>query len=233
MKVIGAGFGRTGTLSTKRALELLGFGPCYHMEEVMKHPSHARTWAAAVRGEEVDWRSFFQGWGAAVDWPACSYYQDLMKAYPDARVLLTVRDEERWYQSARETIFQASAGFPRAFVVPRLPVMGAIARTAIELVWRRTFGGRFLDRAHALQVYRDHVAEVKRVVPADRLLVFDVKQGWEPLCRFLGVPVPAEPFPHFNDTAEFKRRILAMTVVSWAALLLPVLALAGLLAALL
>jgi hypothetical protein len=235
MKVIGAGFGRTGTLSTRAALEQLGFGPCYHMLEVFDRPEHAKHWAAAVRGEAVDWNELFAGYGSAVDWPACSFYEPLMEAYPDAKVLLTVRDPELWYESTARTIYtmrKARSTSPvtyallRAFAGRRRPAMDV----ATELVWVRTFDDRFEDRKHAIEVFERHIDEVKRRVPADRLLVYDVKEGWEPLCRFLGVPVPEDtPFPRLNDAESFQRmmrmnRVRALAIPAAATAVLGVVA---------
>ena len=93
-------------MSLKAALETLGFGPCYHMIEVFEHPEHAGFWQAAWRGEPVDWDGLLGGYEAAVDWPACTFYEELLQRYPDARVLLSVRDPERWYESTRDTIYQ-------------------------------------------------------------------------------------------------------------------------------
>ena len=106
LKVIGAGFGRTGTTSLKAALERLGFDRCYHMFEFMEHPEHAKYWDAASKGKPVDWNALFEGYQSTLDWPGCSYYRDLMQRYPEAKVLLTVRDSEKWYQSAQKTIFR-------------------------------------------------------------------------------------------------------------------------------
>ena len=227
MRIIGAGFGRTGTLTLKTALEQLGLGPCYHMQEVMRHPSDVQVWAAATRGEAVDWVRLFSGWQSAVDWPACSFYKEILAAHPDAKVLLSVREPERWYQSCRDTIFQPSHRFPMRLVMPYLPGVGPATAMAKALVWDRTFGGRFDDRDHAIAVYQAHIAEVKRTIPPERLLVFDARQGWEPLCAFLGVPVPATPFPHVNDTASMRRALAVMNVVCWGILLSPLLALIG------
>lgn len=227
MKVIGAGFGRTGTLTLKVALEKLGLGPCYHMTEVMAHPAHVATWDAATRGERVDWAAFFTGWGATVDWPACSFYKEIFAAHPDARVILSVRDPERWYQSCRETIFKPVSMFPLRLVLPWLPRVGPATAMAKRLVWERTFDGRFEDKAHALAVFRAHLDAVKREVPPDRLLVFEASQGWAPLCAFLGVPVPAEPFPHVNDTATVKRGLFVLNLIAWLLVLSPLAAVLG------
>ena len=225
MDVIGAGFGRTGTLTLKTALERLGAGPCYHMVELFAHPQHAATWAAATRGESVDWAAFFQGWGATVDWPGCSFYKEILAAHPDAKVVLSVRDPDKWHQSCLDTIYQMNSRFPMRFIVPLFPRMRSAVQMARTLIWQNTFQDRFTDRAFATGVFRDHIEEVKRMVPADRLLDFEARQGWEPLCAFLGVPVPSEPFPHVNDTAEIKKRIAVMNAVSWLILTVPPLAL--------
>jgi hypothetical protein len=205
LRVIGAGFGRTGTNSLKIALEKLGFGPCHHMQELFPHREQAPTWQAAYRGEAIDWPRFLADYQACVDWPACTFYRELMEAFPNAKVLLSVRDPERWYESARETIYTLHEITPQwlRWVAPPLR---AILGTA-KPVWDKVFDGRFRDKAHAIAVFEAHVAEVKRVVPPERLLVYEVTQGWEPLCEFLGVPVPDEPFPRLNDREEMLKRV--------------------------
>lgn len=235
LEVIGAGLGRTGTMSLKAALETLGFGPCYHMIEVFENPEHIPFWEAATRGEDVDWERIFSGYRAAVDYPEASFYKVLMERYPDAKVVLSVRDPERWYESARNTIYRASeaANSPLIFViarfVPRLRGMKRAVNMNDDLIWKRGFDGRFEDREYAMDVFRRHNEEAKRHVPPEKLLVYEVKEGWGPLCDFLGVPVPDEPFPRLNDTAEFQRRIRILKTVSAAAVVLPVAALAYLL----
>ncbi len=237
MQIIGAGFGRTGTTSLKVALESLGFGPSYRLDEVFRHPEHVAFWEAARRGKRVDWEGFFSGYGVAVDWPAFSFYEELMEAFPEAPVILTVRDPDRWYESVRSTIYgihKLSAGpapVRLAFASAGLfaPAVTGIARLADETLWHGLFDGRFEDRRHAIEMFRRHNEEVRRRVPPDRLLVYDVKEGWGPLCDFLGVEAPDEPFPHLNDTRKMRRRLLGFAAASAAA---PVLAGAGLVAAL-
>jgi Sulfotransferase domain len=230
VKVIGAGFGRTGTMSLKAALETLGFAPCYHMTEVFEHPEHAGFWEAARQGQTVDWDALLGDYEAAVDWPACAFYEDLMRRYPDAKVLLSVRDPVPWYESTRNTIYELSritviSPFSRqTFRLIGLirPGMGQIVRMINRLIWVDTFDGRFEDEEYAKAVFERHNAEVQKRVPQDKLLVYEVRQGWEPLCEFLGVGVPEEPFPRLNDTAEMLRRIRvlrALTFVTPAALL--------------
>lgn len=211
LKIIGAGFGRTGTLSLKVALEELGFGPCYHMTELFQRPGDFAFWEAAAKGEAVNWHDIFDRYQATVDWPGCSFYQDLMKAYPDAKVLLTIRNPESWYESAQSTIYRVSrlsTGSPITRLLFRIMRVFAINAPRIGmfvnmLVWNKTFNGRFADKAYALEVFKQHIEEVKSYVPADKLLVFEVKDGWEPLCAFLGVEVPDKPFPRLNERGNF------------------------------
>ena len=220
-RVIGAGFGRTGTASLKRALEMIGFGPCHHMEEVIRHPAEVKTWEAAARGEKPDWRIFLRGWAATVDFPSSMYYSELIQAFPEAKVILTVRDPASWYRSMSQTIVPAMNRFPNRMVARFLPFIGAPARAMTGTRIDRNVIRRFAEREHVLHVFRDHIEEVKRVVSSDRLLVFQVSEGWVPLCAFLGVPVPDEPFPRVNDMAEFKRAVVGISIICWVALLLP------------
>lgn len=237
MNVVGAGFGRTGTTSLKAALEELGFGNAYHMTEVFTHPHHARVWQAAQQGEWVDWEGFFDGYGVAVDWPACAFYEELMQAFPEAKVILTLRDPDRWYESMRNTIYGihriSSGPLPMrlALSIARLfvPGVSAIVRLADDIVWEGTFDGRFEDRRHAVETFERHNAEVRRRVPANRLLVYDVREGWGPLCEFFGVEIPDKPFPHLNDTRQMQRRLLGIAAASAVA---PILVAVCLLAAL-
>ena len=232
LEIIGAGLGRTGTLSLKVALEQLGLGPCYHMTEVFAHPEHVPVWEAAGRGEPVDWDGLFRGYRATVDWPGCNFYRELMGRYPDAKVVLTVRDPVRWYESARRTIYAARGAFPRR-LCPFLPRIGRMMGMVDRLVWDGFFLGRFEDEEYALAAFDRHAEEVRRTVPPERLLVYEVREGWGPLCAFLGVPVPVGvPFPHVNDTEEFRSRIGKMAriarAVGYAALGLAVSLVAGL-----
>jgi len=219
MRVIGAGFGRTGTASLKAALELLGFGPCYHMSVVIAEPHRVRQWLGVgerpLPGGPADWDEVFAGFDSALDWPAASYWRELAEHYPSAKVILTVRDPERWYDSVSTTIFAralAERRLParrravRWLVARRSPDFALYPRMARATVHDRVFGGRIDDRAHVLDVYERHIAEVKAAIPPERLLVLDVAEGWEPLCAFLGVPVPDEPFPQSNERAAWHRK---------------------------
>ena len=201
LAVIGAGFGRTGTLSLKQALERLGFDACYHMAEVATHPEHADLWLRAWHGEDV-WETLFEGYRAAVDWPAAAFWPRLMEHYPKAKVLLSVRDAESWFKSASNTIFQSmehARNSPDDTLRTRL-------KMANEIIREGTFGGRLMDRDHAIAVYEANVARVRAEVPADRLIEFHATGGWAGLCEPLGVPEPDEPYPWVNTSEEFLDR---------------------------
>ena len=201
LRVIGAGFGRTGTLSLKRALETLGFSKCYHMAEVAENPSHVALWRAAWRGEDP-WSELFAGYAAAVDWPTAAFWPRLVRVYPDAKIVLTVRDADAWFASARRTIFQSmeeGLASDQADLRERLVM-------AKEIIVDGTFDGDLADRDHAVAVYEANVARVRREVPADRLVLFDGNDGWAPLCEAFGVDEPRVPYPRINTTEEFYER---------------------------
>ena len=207
LKVVGAGFGRTGTLSLKTALETLGYGPCYHMMEVFPRPEHVAMWHRLAFENQIDWDTLFAGFSAAVDWPAARWWREIAAHYPDARVLLSVRDPEAWYKSMIDTIYQPMKAPAPDDAPDLLRLQNEMVRKAIL---GETFGNRFEDKAHALEVFKRHTQEVRDAIAPARLLVFDVREGWAPLCRFLDVPVPDEPFPRLNDTATTQMMIRMM-----------------------
>jgi hypothetical protein len=197
MDVIGAGFGRTGTLSLKVALEQLGFGPCMHMIPLLQDPETSALIRKAAEGDIDSLDVALEGHRSTVDWPMAYFWRELADRHPAAKVILTVRDSQKWYASADRTI-HAAANAARSGAVDR-DVIGMVDAT----VWDGTFDGRFADRDAAVKIFEEHNDAVRREIPAERLLVFEVAQGWEPLCAFLGVPVPSTPFPRLNDTAAF------------------------------
>ncbi|MEM7221050.1 MAG: sulfotransferase family protein [Pseudomonadota bacterium] len=199
LKVIGAGFGRTGTLSLKFALEKLGFTKCYHMMEVRQHEDHLDVWRAVHRGEPVDWERLFEGYQASVDWPSCNFWREQLLAFPDAKVILSQRDPERWHASVLATIYKMSSENLSA----ENPKVRAGAEWAREIIRDRVFDGRVEDADWAIERFRAHSAAVQAEVPAERLLVFEAAQGWGPLCEFLEVPVPDEDYPRVNTTEQF------------------------------
>jgi Sulfotransferase domain len=206
MKVIGAGFGRTGTMSLKAALERLGFGPCFHMIDLIRNPTPLPYWQAAADGEKVDWTEALDGWESTIDWPGCTFWEEMAEIWPDAPVLLSVRDPEAWYRSTYNSIHEAKEMALRGELQGNTeePPDPAVMQMINGLIWKGTFKGRFTDKKFALEVFRRHNEDVKSKVPADRLLVYEIKQGWGPLCDFLGVEVPDEPMPHLNDTESFR-----------------------------
>jgi hypothetical protein len=211
MKLIGAGFGRTGTLSLKKALEILGFGPCYHMQVTFFNPWHLPFWYKASIGKNVNWKKFFKRYKSTVDWPASAFYKELMNEYPDAKVILHVREPETWYESAFKTIYTMSRSFP--FWFPK-----QLIKMQENVIWQGIFEGRFQDRELAISKFRKHVENVKKCVPEDRLLIFDVKEGWAPLCKFLDVPVPENiSFPHRNEAKKYILLIKFVRLVEWLA----------------
>jgi hypothetical protein len=201
LQVIGAGFGRTGTLSMKLALEQLGFAPCYHMIEVFSHPEHNAVWEGAAEGKPTDWKHFFAPYTAGVDWPICYFWRELAGVYPQAKFILTERDPEAWYKSISQTIMAAMSRADE----PGETIRARQARMGRLIVAEKTFGSR-TDKDHVIAVYKRHNQEVKDTLPRSRLLVFDAPMGWAPLCEFLGKPVPAAPFPKTNSTEEFRAR---------------------------
>ncbi len=214
MRLIGAGLPRTASLSQKVALEMLGVEPCYHMVNVLADLDEARLWRRALEGERP-WDEVFDGFQATVDWPGSYFYKELIEAYPDAKVLLSVRDADAWARSMRETIWGLFYGdmLTRDLSSARCRVdpqwYGYIQM--MEEMWRRSGlmagGERTTPEAMKAAMARFN-QEVQATVPAGRLLVWSAGDGWEPLCRFLELPVPDTPFPHLNDSKVFAERIV-------------------------
>ena len=214
MRIIGAGLPRTATLTQKIALETLGLGPCYHMVTVLGDLDRVDAWKQALEGQPC-WSDIFSGFCSSVDWPGAYFYRELIDVYPEAKVLLSVRDPQRWAASMQATIVEAHRG-------DNLMRQLSLARAAIDPSWRAfnevtsmmLFGAGGLlpsgaDDEHSLVTAMErHIDEVRATVPARRLLVWEVADGWGPLCDFAGVPVPEQPLPHVNDAAMFKDRVI-------------------------
>ena len=178
------------------------------MYEVRRSAEQIALWTAAAQGAAMDWDKVFAGYTAQVDWPAAYYWQDLAKHFPQAKVILTHRDPEEWYRSVESTILP-SAEIGRTQDPD--PMGRAGSDIVHQIVVQKVFGGRLHDKAHALRVFADHLATVKQVIPADRLLTYDVRDGWEPLCDFLGVDRPDQAFPSGNSTADFRAKKAYLT----------------------
>ncbi len=198
LSLIGAAFPRTGTMSVKRALEYLGLGQCYHMHEVFLNPEHIPVWRAGCNDKIPDWQNLFAGYAATLDAPACLYWKELALAFPDAKVLLLRRDPDTWYESMYSTVFQTIMNSNEATE----PALEMIRRLFLEKYMK----GRFEDKDFAISTYRRYCNQVIEEVPRDRLLVYEVSQGWAPLCAFLGYDIPQDSFPKKNKRDEFGAR---------------------------
>lgn len=201
LQVIGAGLGRTGTMTLKCALETLGFGPCHHMVEVFANPGQVPWWNRAGDGKAIDWERIYAPYGATVDWPGAHFYAELAGRYPKAKVVLSTRDAESWYESMAKTILVMLGQFAADDGSGALPADHPM-RFGQSIIVQGTFGGDF-SKANVIAAYERHNAEVRRRIPSHRLLEFQASQGWEPLCAFLGAAVPDEPFPRTNSHEEF------------------------------
>lgn len=204
LRVVGAGLGRTGTTSLKQALEILLGAPCYHMFEVIGHPEHIPAWHAAARGEMPDWHALFDGYAAAVDWPASAYWPELAAAFPGALILHSVRDLDAWWESADQTIFPNVRKPP-----PDDPPFFRDWHAMVVDMMKARFHADLDDREACIEAARRHDAHVQATAPPERLLTWRPGDGWEPLCRALDLPVPDRPFPHKNTREEFQARAKA------------------------
>ncbi len=199
LSLIGAGFGRTGTDSMRQALGIIGMGPCHHMKEVIDSPEQAVLWRTVAGGGIADWEQIFAGYQSSIDWPSTYYWRELSAIYPDAKILLTLRSAESWYDSMSKTICKVirKSNDPQSL--------------GVNLIGKQVFDGRYDEREHAIAVFEKNNADVRAAFPPERLLVYHLGDGWEPLCRFLGRSVPDTPFPRTNSAQEFNNMIARMS----------------------
>ena len=200
LRVVGAGLGRNGTTSLKTALEQLLGEPCYHMHEVRERPRDPDAWGDAFEGLLPDWRTFFEGYGAVVDWPAAPFWQDISDAFPQSVVLLSSRDPDDWWKSVSSTIFPRMAG---KYFVPEAPDDGW---TRMGRGMMRRFSPGWQDEEMAKAAYLAYNDHVREAAPPDRFVDWRPGDGWVPICSALGISAPDEPFPHQNTTADFRAR---------------------------
>ena len=200
LKVVGAGLGRTGTMSLKQGLETLLGGPCYHMYEVFQHLDHVPMWHDAALDKPVDWDKLFAVYVAAVDWPVGAFWKEISQHYPDSIVVLSTRDPEKWWTSANETIFKS---------ISQISEEHKDWHEMIDAMMANRFTPDLTDKDACIAAFNRHNEEVRRLAPKNRFLEWQAGDGWEPLCRALNLPIPDEPFPHVNTKDEFLERIRA------------------------
>ena len=212
LKIIGAGFPRTGTTTLKRCLEELGYSKTYHMKELLVNPDQLHFWLELEETGTTDWDTLYDGYQATVDFPGYPYYKEHLERYPDAKVILTVRPFDKWYLSAYSTVWQAGPQtIPEKLGMmwkmatnPRIRKVVNCIKMVKRVFWGKQFQGRFEDKAFAEKIFYQHIEEVKAHVPKEKLLVYDVREGWGPLCEFLDKPVPNDELPHLNKKENFK-----------------------------
>jgi hypothetical protein len=221
LKIIGTGLSRTGTMSLKDALETLTGEPCYHMHELFRNPERLPLWEEAEEKQQTDWDALFEGYGSAVDLPTTKYYAQLLEKYPDAKFVHTERDADSWYESAAGTIFAPALPMIRELRKALDSTDGSTnwdrlraIRFSGQSVREELFRGQTMDKSSAINIYKEHNKNVIATIPSDRILVFKIADGWEPLCDFLEVEIPREPFPHNNKResfAESMERVVRMS----------------------
>jgi len=212
IQVIGAGMARTGTLSLKLALEQLGYIKCHHMMEVMQSPANLVYWNEMEANRTTDFDAMLKGYQAIVDFPGSLYFKELFQQYPDAKVVLSVRDAEKWYESVHNTIFQVPKGLEKlkmqikGLFDPKVKNVLNVYDFAGRAIWGNLFKNNFEDKDFAIRTFNEWIQDIKNTVPAEQLLIFEAKDGWKPLCTFLNKPIPTTPYPKVNDTKEFLAR---------------------------
>lgn len=198
LRVVGAGLGRTSTSSLKRALEYLLGKPCYHMRELLDNPDDIAFWHAAAFGGKPDWHTALANYGAGVDWPAAAFWPELSATFPDALILLSKRPAAEWWESARQTIY-----------APRHREPGLLSDMSNELSRTRFPIHPIIgDKQASMALFDKWNNSVIAQAPAERLLVWEAGDGWQPICSALGLPLPDMPFPHKNRKEEFIKRWL-------------------------
>ena len=219
MKVFGTGFGRTGTMSLKIALEKLGFGPCYHMTEIVIRPSHIKKWHNISIGNKPEWDQLFNNFNSGVDYPVCLFYKELSRKYPDAKFILTMRDFDAWYKSTKNTVYTVPTMLPDWFQKLILPLKRLISMQD-NLIWSGLFKDNFSDRKSVQIIYNKHIEDLKKTIPSDRLLLYSVHEGWGPLCKFLNVDRPDNiSFPKVNSTNAILRNFAIIKMIPYLLIL--------------
>lgn len=214
LKVIGTGLGRTGTHSLKIALTHLGFGECYHMVELFQKPEGLKYFQNAEKGKEVDWNKLFLNFQSTVDYPGARYFRQITDFYPDSKIIHTYRDPEEWYESAVKTILKAGGLTIKQYIrfAAHFTVSDEVRKRLPVLIYNKKlmkleFGNDINDKRKIIKKFEQHTEEVIKKIDSSRLLICNIKEGWEPICKFLNVPVPSEKFPHSNTHDEFYKKV--------------------------
>ncbi len=213
VQVIGAGFPRTGTTTLKKSLEILGYSKTYHMKELLVNPWYLKYWTSLRETGSTQWEELYDGYQASVDFPCYPWYKEHLLQYPNAKVILTVRDFESWYESVLKTVYTAgpqSAG-EKVKMLLKMSVNARVRRVVKCIKFFKScffgdqFQDRFSDKEYVRSVWEQHIADVKAHVSEEQLLIYNVRQGWEPLCEFLDLPIPKEDLPHLNKKENFRK----------------------------
>ena len=190
----------------------------YHMKELLVHPENLHYWKTLSETKTTNWDELYNGYQATVDFPCCPWYKEHMVRYPDAKVIFTTRPFEGWYKSIESTIWKAGPQtlpqklgmMVKLLLNPRLRSVIKCVKFAKSSIFGGLLQGKFEDKAAAEKIFNQWMEDVKATVPADKLLIFEVKDGWGPLCKFLGVPEPSEPIPHLNKKENFKEMLVEL-----------------------
>ena len=218
IRVIGAGFPRTGTTTLKKALEQLGYDETYHFKDLIAKPKKLKYWKELEHDGQTDFETLFDGYQATVDFPGYPYYKILLQKYPNAKVVLTKRDFESWYESTSKTIWKAGPQtvLAKVALLSKMIFSESLRDTFKCIKFMRStylgkqFGSNFASKSNAETVFFNHIKEVSEYVPKEQLLVYEVAEGWQPLCDFLNVDIPNEPFPHLNKKEHFHEMVKGM-----------------------
>ena len=215
--IIAAGFGRTGTMSLKIALEKLGYGPCYHMKEIIEDSSQSDFWQRVYYGGKYSWGELFEKYNSSTDNPVCEFWEEILKEYPNSKIILNTRNPEAWLKSIKETIFLVRVNVPfgvsfmfNTFLRKRKSVMSKV--TSMIFGYGENYN---TSDEHIIKTFNDWNKKVEERCPKDKFLKWEIKEGWKPICQFLGIETPNEDFPRVNDTQEFKDRINKLNIVGY------------------
>lgn len=215
LEIIGTGLARTGTMSLKMALEHLTGDKCFHMIELLKAPKRIEIVKKGYKTNTIEWEKFYEGYSSAVDYPTCLYYKELTKKNENIKVIHTTREFESWYESVKETVYR---GKPKSMkdilrLIKNMMFSSDYRKVAPvfmfndKLIWSGQFQSRFEDKSFMKEIYFEHEEAVKSNIKPEQLLMYNIKDGWEPLCEFLGYPIPEIEFPRANERLEFNRKM--------------------------